>query len=892
MKRFFTKSKVAFFIVISIAVFCFGFNTVKAELTPSETAEWNTLNAKSYNTLTSAEKTQILKLSKKRVADDVYNADGSLNPNATPEQLQAAANDIIDIEDPLKLTPTQQAIVKYYDAVQAGDPNAYTNNITPLLPAKDPSYFDIIKNAAGQIIGGAFTGLANIVAFVIEILLELVTIPIASIFLAIAGKLLDYVIQFTINGASFTAYMAIINNLWVLVRDIFNVAFIFILLYIAISKILGSLGPKAKSTLKSVIISAVLINFSFFVTRIIIDSGNIVAMALYSQIENNSLIKTQNLSTSGFTNGVINGVKATSTLGLASNIVNTAKLNPTSETSIYLSEILANNLGIQSIWSDTKNLPSLGTEGLVQSFLRLTIILITTFVFFWMVFLLLGRFVMLMFLMVSAPIGFVGGSIPWVKKYSDEWWETLTNQTVLAPIFMFLMLLILQVAIQSNNITGKGDAFMIYFKYILIIYLLFKAVEITKDFSGKIGGFANKMASAASGVALGVATGGTAFIARQTLGRTASAFKNSTLGARLESATHGENIITSSAAKLVHGGVNKVATGTMDVRNTLVGKQTLDTVRSEGGINIAGDFAKPGGTYGKGKEAKGGFEGWKDQQRRDVGEKAKAIDKSSKDFEGNIETEIKNMEAVRADLEQKVKNPNTEEKDKEVYGEQIVTLDRQITEKKENSPEAMEKKAGLIVDTKPEISNLQKDIARRTTEKAELDKKLEEVRQQNQGPNVSPEDKEKNLRQIADLEEEIKKQETGISNKQEEYGKLRSDLINAEMSDENSELTKTNKVFKAIAIRRNMRKRFANQLRTRIVSSPNKIFRYSLGGLMQEQMSGREDQNLAGITLNSTHRDKTPEEKEKERINREAAEKAAREYIKDNPPAPAPTTKP
>ena len=846
MKRFFTKSKVAFFIVISIAVFCFAFNIAKAQLTPSQATEWATLNAKAYNTLTSSEKDRIVQLSK-MAADDVYNVDGTLNPNATPAQLQAAGADLVNVEGPL--TPTQQALDNYYKAVQAGDPNAYDNNIKPILsssPTKSSSFFDPL----GKLVGWALTGIAGIVTTVISVILELVTIPIASIFLGIAGKILDFTIQYTINGASFGTFASIINGLWVLIRDIFNIAFIFILLYIAITKILGSLGPKAKSTLISVIISAVFINFSFFITRIIIDAGNIVAIALYSQIENSAgSTSLSNGAIGNFTTGLINGAIGTST--------------SSGDDQIYLTEILANQLKIQTIY-DTGTLPKYGTAGLIQSFLRLVIILITTFVFFWMIFLLLGRFIMLMFLMVGAPIGFVGGSIPWVSEYSAKWWKSLIDQTILAPVFMFFMLLIIRVAIQSDKITSTGGGltggFLVYFQYILIIFLLFKAVEITKKLSGQVGEFANKLGSAATGAALAAATGGTALIARQTIGRGAAALSQGRVGRSLESLSTSKWAPVAAVGKLGTTGLKKTAGGTMDLRNTLAGKETLGNIRSLGGIDLA-NGRKAGGAYGKNGA---GFSGWQEQQKKNITEQAQSYDKSMKEYEDRTRKEAErssgmNFEDTRkqeVNLQKKI----DDEKDpaaKQNFESQLKTLKEQRVNAEANTAGAIRNKAEENVEKKinngddPRINDIQKGIADRIREKAELETKLAALKTVSTS-SYSEKQKETHNSELHNLEKGIGDAEKSITDSREKQGEVREELIKAEMKNAGQQILEdkdTSNTLKEIVRRQNMRKDFAESTRKRFFTLNTTRETRELGNLAESENGQYKEKTKAEKTL-------------------------------------------
>ena len=58
-----------------------------------------------------------------------------------------------------------------------------------------------------------------------------------------------------------------VNTLWATVRDIFNLTFIFGLVYIGFKMIFNSGDSNAKRMLGSLILAALLVNFSLFITK-------------------------------------------------------------------------------------------------------------------------------------------------------------------------------------------------------------------------------------------------------------------------------------------------------------------------------------------------------------------------------------------------------------------------------------------------------------------------------------------------------------------------------------------------------------------------------------------------------------------------------------------------
>lgn len=259
---------------------------------------------------------------------------------------------------------------------------------------------------------------------------------------------------------------------WVIIRNFINIAFIFILLYLAITTIIGSLGVKQKTTIASVVISALFINFSLFFTKILIDAGNYLAVALYG-------------------GGGLEKV----------------------------SEKIMGGLKLQSLLQ-LKNITLSGQAGtILLSIFHNVLLGVLVWAFLTATFLFLGRIIMLILLMATSPIGFVGGSIPALSSKSKEWWSALTGQIMVAPIFIFFMVLIKalvsnQAKIQKvfNGVLGGvgGTGFNLgpLIQYTLIIGMLVTGVRITKKMSGVVAGFAETMVKALIGAIMVAVTGG------------------------------------------------------------------------------------------------------------------------------------------------------------------------------------------------------------------------------------------------------------------------------------------------------------------------------------------------------------------------------------------------
>lgn len=71
---------------------------------------------------------------------------------------------------------------------------------------------------------------------------------------------------------------------WTQTRDLANMAFIFILIYIAFTIMVKAETHGTMQMLARVVVIALLINFSFFLVRVVIDGGNILAIQFYNSI--------------------------------------------------------------------------------------------------------------------------------------------------------------------------------------------------------------------------------------------------------------------------------------------------------------------------------------------------------------------------------------------------------------------------------------------------------------------------------------------------------------------------------------------------------------------------------------------------------------------------------
>lgn len=382
-------------------------------------------------------------------------------------------------------------------------------------------------------------------------LLNLVVIPIASFCLAVVGTILDFSIKYTVYGDGFTAMDGAIRSIWTLLRDVANITFIFMLLYAGIQQIIN--GSMKKDILVSVITAAVLINFSLFFTKIVIDAGNLVATAIYNQIDageksgNASQVLVQSLTPSGFTTGI--DLSGRIMAGL--DITTIYDVTGSGESALENSTVGDGSNSIN------------GVGGMINSTLKIFKILTLFFVFMFLAVMFVGRYITLVILMATSPVGFVVG-VPFIDTFAKKWRSELSQAVMIAPAIMFFLLLTIRL---SQYLPTVDNVFISFFNFIFVIFLLTKSMNIVKGMSGTFGALADKIGKVTAGLAVAGVTGGASFAARGAIGGAANQLAGSKWGTRLEGMANSDSKILRGFGRAGTSVLNAGATSSFDARN-------------------------------------------------------------------------------------------------------------------------------------------------------------------------------------------------------------------------------------------------------------------------------------------------------------------------------------
>lgn len=380
-------------------------------------------------------------------------------------------------------------------------------------------------------------------------------------FARLGGHFLDFFVYYSTNSSSYGN--TFVDRAWGGVRDIVNMFFIVALLYVAIRTILNIHVSDNKKIIGKVIIVALLINFSLFATKLVIDTSNILAKVFYNNI------------TSKDSDGKI-------------------LENPGKEKSISVG--LVEKFNPQEIISTPQEyLKSKGTF-LFITILAIAITLYTGYIFFSVALLFVARVVSLWIAMITSPVAFISIALPFniPGMGHDNWVKNLLENAFLAPIFIFFLYIIVLFAgflkaIPDIYAGDKADIIQhimgVAVPFLLIVGLLQKAKKMAVEYAGEMGAQITSWGAKVAGLALGAAGGAAALGLSGTLGKLASKITGGETGAL---GNTGEKLrdlsnragFTGSLAKFTLKNLDRGAGASFDVRKSLLGD-----LAAEAGLN-------------------------------------------------------------------------------------------------------------------------------------------------------------------------------------------------------------------------------------------------------------------------------------------------------------------
>lgn len=420
-----------------------------------------------------------------------------------------------------------------------------------------------------------------------------VMIKVMSLFawlLGVAVITLDYAVYYTVvKMGSYINSLSAIGVAWRILRDLGNIALIFGFLAIGINIILGeNYYGWGKNLLPKLLMAAVFLNFSLFISEAVIDTGNLFATQFYTQINGGKLPTADSLSGKTLQNIRNEGI----------------------------SNKIMSQLGMQSIYGDAiaNKVVFEGSNPWFVGFMGILLFIVAAFVMFSLAFILIARFVALVFVIILSPIGLAGLAIPKLSGAASQWWDTLVGQTITAPVLLLMLYIALAVITDVQFLTGLGSGgnpswngtitgniagFASTFLSFLVAMGLLLAVTM---YAKKLSAFGASWATKAAGTVVGGAVGyglvgGTSLAGRTVLGGTGRVFNNKWMQAQASKGGVGGTIAKGFAFT-----GRKLENRTYDLRNvkTLgVAGGAITGALSSGQLAGSG-FEAVGGGMGKG----------------------------------------------------------------------------------------------------------------------------------------------------------------------------------------------------------------------------------------------------------------------------------------------------
>lgn len=239
----------------------------------------------------------------------------------------------------------------------------------------------------------------------------------------IAGTMLDlsihnFVIGFgaiySTDGLGFA-----VDSMWVVMRDIFNLTFIFGLVFIGLKMIFNSGDSSSKKLLVSLILAALFVNFSLFITKFVIDFSNIAATQVYNSFEPDPKNPGRRSISASFA----------TTMGLT---------------------------GVQDMKAATFETKFKDGGGLGFIFGQLFVYLVAIFVFMGGALLVMIRFAALSIYMLLSPLMFIGWVFPSAAGISKEYWKGFLGRCFFAPAYILMLYFSLKILIAYKILKPPG----------------------------------------------------------------------------------------------------------------------------------------------------------------------------------------------------------------------------------------------------------------------------------------------------------------------------------------------------------------------------------------------------------------------------------------------------
>ncbi len=242
----------------------------------------------------------------------------------------------------------------------------------------------------GGVFGDVLSGLTNFMKWLLYTVVFVPITWIASGAIALFGFAAN---PDMLSGSTGLLNRAVVYELWKFIRDFFNLFFIFSLLLVAFSTVFQIEKYSIKKMLLSIVLAALFVNFSFPISRFLIDTAN-VPMYFFAK---------QMISATG---------QSSSSDALAASALSSTRIE----------QILL------PARNEDKSVDYKNTD-ISKLFLAIIFMFLFSISLAVLAVMFVIRLTALVVLVIFSPIGFVAAAIPIdaLKKFSGQWWDNFNK---------------------------------------------------------------------------------------------------------------------------------------------------------------------------------------------------------------------------------------------------------------------------------------------------------------------------------------------------------------------------------------------------------------------------------------------------------------------------------
>jgi len=568
----------------------------------------------------------------------------------------------------------------------------------------------------------------------------------------LGGSLLDATIGvFTVGMYETSEYFQLdvtIQTMWGIIRDIFNLLFIFGLIFAGFKLILGKDDSGSKQMIGSIIVAALLINFSLYAAQLVVDFSNVVAYQI------NELIQPPE------TTVVLGGW---SVPNISTSFTQLTNLDQLGNQSDEMADVAG--LGVDTLGA-----------AVVLGLLFTVFYSVLGFVFAAGAFVLFSRFITLIFLMIFSPVMFLGFIFPNFRGYSSQWGTLLISQALVGPAFLFMLYLSLQALSGLASIPPSQFTIVNLTIYLLIVVAFLWGSLLVSKKMGALG--ASQTMSFGKNIGNRVRGGVTRFAGGATAGLTAR-------GLRASFGKWSQDYAESDKAK------DRAA-------NSWVGRRALNVTRKLGDSSF--DARKVGGVGKKLGLGEGLKEGYATKTKNIVDREkkyAESLGSVGDDDKrvSNLQIDIEASEQMIKAKKEEIKNAQIQKKNADDDAERNriqAEIDLKKSEIEDDEENLQKRKEALQAEKyRRQLGTIPKTTADNLKAKRDLIKsKLVAYEQAEADDKGSLREEIANLKkELAEEEKKASKEAGGYATTVESYGRVRNWFISRN-KDQNAEAGK------------------------------------------------------------------------------------------------------